>query len=182
MTEKESTITKIKGWRYWKKERTIKEWKIVGLILLAFTLGGTFYSDKQSTSYCSISRNTVDTIERLVSNSNLQKEANTKTDNTPIKKEENEQATNEREPIKLTGTGQQATESFELTKGLRRFEMTHSGNSHFGIWLMDSEGNNIELLVNEVGSFDGSKAVKINQTGEYLLDVSADGNWTVEIE
>jgi len=85
-------------------------------------------------------------------------------------------------PKTLKGKGQQASETFSLDNGLARFEMTHDGDSNFGVWLLDDEGDNVELLVNEIGDFDGSKAVSIRKGGIYLLDISADGNWAISIE
>ena len=85
-------------------------------------------------------------------------------------------------PKTLKGKGQQASEVFYLDKGLARFEMTHDGDSNFAVWLLDDEGDKVELLVNEIGEFDGSKAVSIRNSGIYLLDISADGNWEISIE
>jgi autonomous glycyl radical cofactor GrcA len=85
-------------------------------------------------------------------------------------------------PKTLKGKGQQASEVFSLDKGLARFEMTHDGDSNFAVWLLDDEGDKVELLVNEIGEFDGSKAVSISKGGIYLLDISADGNWGIAIE
>jgi hypothetical protein len=85
-------------------------------------------------------------------------------------------------PITVSGTGQKATEKFMLEKGLVVFKMTHSGGGHFSVTLLDSNGDYIALLANEVGAFDGSKAEKINKSGEYLFDVSADGAWTISTE
>ena len=85
-------------------------------------------------------------------------------------------------PLTLSAKGQQASQFFKLNSGLTTFKMTHDGSSHFSIWLLDSSGNKTELLVNDVGSFDGSKAVGISDAGVYVLDISADGNWTVNIE
>jgi len=85
-------------------------------------------------------------------------------------------------PKTLKGKGQQVSELFYLDKGLARFEMTHDGDSNFAIWLLDDEGNNVDLLVNKIGEFDGSKAVGISKGGIYLLDISADGNWEISIE
>lgn len=59
--------------------------------------------------------------------------------------------------------------------------MNHTGSSNFAIWLIDSNGDKVELLVNEIGVFDGSKAVGIALTGDYLLDVTASSNWSVNI-
>lgn len=92
------------------------------------------------------------------------------------------EAQTEIEPIQLSGTGQQATEKFSLESGLAIFRMSHSGQSNFAITLLDSNGEIVELLVNEIGSFDGAKAVGIRTKGEHLLDISADGKWSVKIE
>jgi hypothetical protein len=85
-------------------------------------------------------------------------------------------------PIDLTGTGQQASQKFHLTSGLAIFNMKHSGESNFAIWLLDSNGNKVDLMVNEIGSFDGSKAEHITTAGDYVLDITADGPWTVEVQ
>ena len=85
-------------------------------------------------------------------------------------------------PKTLKGTGQQASEMFYLDKGLARFEMTHDGDRNFIVWLLDDDGNQIDLLVNKIGEFDGSKAVSIRKGGNYLLSISADGNWEISIE
>ncbi len=85
-------------------------------------------------------------------------------------------------PIAVTGQGQQASQVFQLTDGLAIFRMAHDGGSNFAIWLLDGNGEQIELLVNEIGSFDGAKAVGVAAPGDYLLDVTADGSWAVTIE
>jgi hypothetical protein len=38
------------------------------------------------------------------------------------------------------------------------------------------------MLVNEIGSSSGSKAVQIPSSGTYLLQVQADGPWTIQVE
>ncbi len=87
------------------------------------------------------------------------------------------------EPIReFSGIGQEATELFSLEKGLHVFEMKHSGSGHFGVRLLDSDGNYIELLANDVGNFDGSKAAKVERDGNYILDISASGNWSIVIK
>jgi len=70
---------------------------------------------------------------------------------------------------------------FSLKGGLATFKMTHDGKSNFAIKLLDSDGNMVDLLVNEIGNFNGSKAARIDQVGLYLLDIAADGNWSVSI-
>lgn len=87
-----------------------------------------------------------------------------------------------RKPIKISGTGQQATKPVNLVAGLAVVEMQHTGSSNFAISVLDEIGDSVELLVNEIGSFNGSKAFQVPAEGEYVLDVSADGPWKITIE
>lgn len=85
-------------------------------------------------------------------------------------------------PIQLSGSGQTATQGFTLEKGISIFEITHTGGeSNFSVVLMKSNGEWVDLLVNEIGNYSGKKAVGIDKKGTYLLDIEADGNWTVNI-
>jgi len=85
-------------------------------------------------------------------------------------------------PLQLSGRGQQATSFFVLTDGLHRFALAHDGTGHFGVSLLDAQGHLVDLLANDIGPFSGSKAAGVRRSGAYLLDISADGNWTVSIE
>jgi len=83
------------------------------------------------------------------------------------------------------GNSQAATDFFQLSEGLKRFQMTHQGGGHFSVTLLTKDGSRIgmkSLLANEVSAFDGSKAVRIPKNDIYLLQVSADGPWTIQIE
>ena len=87
-------------------------------------------------------------------------------------------------PVSFRGMGPQVSQFFTLNPGLATFNMTHNGKNNFIIWLLDSKGNKIDLLVNETGIFDGSKATGIKDSGIYCLDiyaVDADGNWKIDI-
>jgi hypothetical protein len=59
--------------------------------------------------------------------------------------------------------------------------MQHTGTSNFIVHLLDSSGNIVEFLANQIGSFTGSAAVGITQPGIYLLDITADGEWSITI-
>lgn len=135
-------------------------WWVVGIIGFFIIVGALSDGGNQS----SPSSNSGNSIEK-VGNSELK-----------------EEIIPEPAPIELSGTSQQATQKFTLEIGLSIFKMTHAGTSNFAITLMDSDGQRIELLVNEIGKFDGAKAVGIAKNGEYILDVSANGKWTVKIE
>lgn len=82
----------------------------------------------------------------------------------------------------FSGNGQQVTPCFRLTAGRAIFRMTHTGSRHFAIWLEDDTADLVDLLVNEIGTFNGSTSVHIENTGWFMLDISADGAWTVTIE
>ena len=60
--------------------------------------------------------------------------------------------------------------------------MTHDGRSNFIVVLFDDQGKRFSSLVSEIGPFDGSTAVGIDRSAVYILDVNADGNWTINIE
>jgi hypothetical protein len=81
----------------------------------------------------------------------------------------------------FSGTHQSATSAFQLKGGLKVFQLKHSGSGHFGVWLLDRSGRRVELLANTTGPFSGSKAIKAD-TGWYILDVSADGYWSITVE
>ncbi len=62
--------------------------------------------------------------------------------------------------------------------------MAHDGEKNFTVWLLDKDGERVSggLLANEIGSFEGSKAIQVPRDDIYLLQVEADGLWYVEGE
>jgi len=87
------------------------------------------------------------------------------------------------------GTGQQVSAQFELFEGASLFTMTHDGSGVFAVQLLDEGGQLVDLLANKIGRFEGSKAVGAKeggllgaQPGTHILNITADGNWTVSIE
>lgn len=83
-------------------------------------------------------------------------------------------------PLNMSGRGQSVSQFLSLQGGLTRFEMTHDGDSNFIIWLYEDDGSRVDLLVNEIGEFNGSTAIGVDE-GIYILDISADGNWKINI-
>jgi len=81
----------------------------------------------------------------------------------------------------FSGQSNQATALFALQTGLTRFESTHDGESNFMVYLLDADGNQVSLVANTIGAGPTSKAVKISVAGQYLLNVMADGAWTVTV-
>lgn len=87
------------------------------------------------------------------------------------------------EPISLSGSGQQATDPFTLESGLAIMSMTHQGDANFIVDLLDESGISVAPmgLANEIGPFEGSIALQTS-AGEHLLDVQANGPWTINVE
>jgi hypothetical protein len=64
--------------------------------------------------------------------------------------------------------------------GLRTFTMLHTGDRNFAIILKDVNDKYISLLANEIGDYSGKKSETLI-SGEYYLDITADGDWTISI-
>ena len=58
----------------------------------------------------------------------------------------------------------------------------NTGKQNFIVWNLDSDGNNIDLLVNTIGNYDGTIPIDIlfgKQTAGF--NITSDGTWTIEI-
>ncbi|MFA6255883.1 MAG: hypothetical protein WC606_01745 [Candidatus Absconditabacterales bacterium] len=84
--------------------------------------------------------------------------------------------------ITLSDVGTKITSSIHLTKGLHKFKLSYNGESNFAVTLLDSEGNYIALLANEIGDTESSIGVKIEKEGDYSFNVTADGSWTIVVD
>ncbi len=80
------------------------------------------------------------------------------------------------------GNSQTATDFFELSQGLKKFEMTHQEDGYFSVTLLNKDGQWDSLLASQVGPFDGSKAVRIPKNDVYLLQVETRGPWTIQVQ
>lgn len=60
--------------------------------------------------------------------------------------------------------------------------MTHSGSSNFAVWSLDENLQQADLLVNEIGTYNGTVPFNL-ATGERItaFEISADGPWTVTL-
>lgn len=87
----------------------------------------------------------------------------------------------EAEPIAFKGKGQQVSPVIELEAGVYVVKTTHDGKRNFAIVTRRTNGEYIQLLVNTIGTFDGSKMLVIEDSGKFMMDITADGEWTVSI-
>lgn len=89
-------------------------------------------------------------------------------------------------PLTLTGSGDEV-EAFQFPDGPVQFTMNHEGDGYFGATLYDANGRTIDLLANEVGAYSGSTSVSSTggpfgtSAGIHYIDVSADGDWSIQI-
>lgn len=84
--------------------------------------------------------------------------------------------------INISGSGDTATDGIELQAGWAIFDGTHSnGSSNFAVHLQDETGQDLELLVNTIGTYSGKTFAIIPSAGTYYLNVAADGSWNFDI-
>jgi hypothetical protein len=58
---------------------------------------------------------------------------------------------------------------------------THQGTSNFIVLAKDKNAENIDLLVNEIGSYTGTTLIYPKTKTLKYLEISADGSWTAEV-
>lgn len=80
--------------------------------------------------------------------------------------------------LKFQGSGDDIVNFTAVTSGLAQFSLSHRGSHNFAVKLLRSNGDYIDLLVNDIGDYDGKGTAKI-EAGQYVLDITADGNWAV---
>jgi len=83
-------------------------------------------------------------------------------------------------PLTLSGNGRGSTPVFHVNGGMINFEMTHNGKQNFVIHLMNTNGTIQDYVTSKVGKYNGSQALNVPK-GDYILDVYADGSWTVKV-
>jgi len=83
--------------------------------------------------------------------------------------------------FELTGKGDQASQKFSLQAGLSLWQVEHDGRHNFQVSLLNQEGREVSMPLNEIGTWKGTLLVGIAKPGEYLLNVRADGKWAITI-
>lgn len=56
-------------------------------------------------------------------------------------------------------------------------DLTHNGESNFIIWAYDAAGDPLDLVVNEIGPYQGTQRIPV---GTKWLEIQADGPWTIK--
>ncbi len=76
------------------------------------------------------------------------------------------------------GKGDYVTEMFSASTGT--WHITYKGAHNFVIWLYTTKGR--DLIVNEIGNYDGNKRLSIPSGSKAMLVIESDGNWSITPE
>jgi hypothetical protein len=84
------------------------------------------------------------------------------------------------ETIKKSGRGDKLLR-FRIPEGsVALAKFTHSGSGNFAVWTVDSSGQETDLLVNEIGKYQGR--VMFDETSHSVaFSITASGGWTATI-
>lgn len=80
----------------------------------------------------------------------------------------------------LSGGGDAVSDPIAVPAGLLRFDASFRGTGNFVIWAYDTDGNR-ELIVNEIGAYDGQKLLQLDRDTTMLLEVTANGPWSIDL-
>lgn len=58
-------------------------------------------------------------------------------------------------------------------------EITYSGEHNFVIWTLDSSGDQVDLLVNTIGSYSGTVTNYTDYDDTAFLSITASGSWSI---
>jgi len=85
-------------------------------------------------------------------------------------------------PQTFSGSTPMASGFFTASNGLATFTMNHQGDGNFSVQVFDTEGNMVDLPANEIGPYQGSQAVSLGAGDIYILNVEANGPWSVQVQ
>lgn len=85
------------------------------------------------------------------------------------------------DPVEISGTGTFSSDFFNIAGGLTIFEFKNSGSGNFIVYLFDEDGNEIELIVNEIGSVSGKNAMYL-PSGTYFMNIEHGATWSFQIK
>lgn len=86
------------------------------------------------------------------------------------------------EGFTLTGRGADVVDLVVPDGDAAVLNITHQGSSNFAITGYDASGEYLDLLVNEIGNYEGSRPVNLVDGDTVAeLEIEADGEWTIEV-
>ncbi len=78
----------------------------------------------------------------------------------------------------FSGDTNKTTSTFTIDEPVD-FQWQHSGDGNFIVHLYKSDGSSSDLIVNYIGA--GSNSTRYYDSGTYYLDVTANGDWTINV-
>lgn len=76
----------------------------------------------------------------------------------------------------FSGKGNAVTGMFTAPSG--KYHLSHDGERNFIVWLYTTSGR--DLVVNDIGKYDGNCLLTIPSDSFAILVIQADGNWVIE--
>ena len=83
-------------------------------------------------------------------------------------------------PSNHSGTGDGVVFFEQATAAFVEFSASHTGSSNFIVWVYDIASDDRDLIVNEIGLFSGVQ-VEALMAGHYVIDITADGAWGLNL-
>lgn len=82
----------------------------------------------------------------------------------------------------IEGNGDVVTGLIEAESTVNILNITHDGDRNFAVWIYEYGGDRFDrdLLVNEIGNYDGQRLAILEEGKKYYIEVAADGNWTID--
>ncbi|WP_344049440.1 hypothetical protein [Planotetraspora silvatica] len=87
----------------------------------------------------------------------------------------------EPKPKTYKGTGSRVVR-IQRTDEIRLVTSTARGSGNFAVWSIGPDGDEQDLLANDIGSHKGTRLMNINGEETVALKVEADGPWTIAIK
>ena len=84
------------------------------------------------------------------------------------------------EPQSFSGTGSEVVILEPFGEDVFFATVTHSGSSNIALWSVDENGQDIDLLVNDIGNYAGQVAFNFREDPA-AIRVEADGEWTIDL-
>ena len=84
------------------------------------------------------------------------------------------------EPQSFSGTGSEVVILEPLGEDFFFATVTHDGSRNVALWSVDANGQDLDLMVNTVGAYEGQVALNFREDPA-AIRVEADGEWTIEL-
>jgi len=83
----------------------------------------------------------------------------------------------------LNGKGTVASDAYYFDCGMHKISVKHFGDRYFSVVAYDITGDYIDLVVNEIGNYEGTTILDIDKKGFYVFDISgsSDAYWTIYV-